>query len=67
MGVVENNFKSEFMDMTFNINKSTGTVQIFPRVPLEKLYFKSHGSGKISGVWKEHHEAFYNLISDYGI
>ncbi len=65
MGVVESNFKSEFMDMTFNINKLTGTVQIFPRVPLEKLYFKSHGSGKIGGVWKEHHESFYNLISTY--
>ena len=65
MGVVEKSFEPEFMDMVFNINSSTGTVQIFPRVPIEKLYFKSHGSGKIGNVWKEHHELFYSMISEH--
>ena len=47
MGVVDQEYKSEYADMVFHINKNTGSVQIYPRVPLEKLYFMSHGSGKI--------------------
>tara|TARA_B110000858_G_C17721947_1_gene435673 strand:- start:139 stop:1185 length:1047 start_codon:yes stop_codon:yes gene_type:complete len=65
MGVVDQDFTPEFSDMVFNINKKSGTVQIFPRVPLEKLYFKSHGSGKIGATWKKHHEEFYELILPY--
>ena len=41
--------------MNFYINK-TGSVQIYPRVELSKLYFKSHGSGKIGKTWQEHHQ-----------
>ena len=29
---------------------------------LKKLYFKSHGSGKIGQIWKRHHEKFYNFL-----
>ena len=65
MGVVDRDHKSEYVDMKFHINKHTGSVQIYPRVPLEKLYFKSHGSGKIGSTWKNHHEEFYQFISSY--
>ena len=65
MGVVEKNYKSEYQNLTFNICKSTGTVQIFPRVPLDKLYFKSHGSGKIGKIWKDHHHKFHSIIKEH--
>ena len=62
MGVVNKNFKTEFQNLNFNINKITGTVQIYPRVSLKKLYFKSHGSGTIGKVWEDHHNQFYQFI-----
>tara|TARA_B100000925_G_scaffold280337_1_gene250978 strand:+ start:559 stop:1701 length:1143 start_codon:yes stop_codon:yes gene_type:complete len=65
MGTVDYDYNYEFQDLTFNICKTTGTVQIFPRVELEKLYFKSHGSGKIGALWKEHHEKFFEIIKKY--
>jgi hypothetical protein len=65
MGVVKKNFKSEFIDLNFWINKYSGTLQIYPRVPINKLYFKSHGSGSIGEVWKNHHKLFLNLIFKY--
>ncbi len=54
--------KYEYKNMNFYINKNTGSVQIFPRVDLNKLYFKSHGSGKIGKVWSLHHQMFYNFL-----
>ena len=65
MGVVEKNYKSEYQNLTFNICKSTGTVQIFPRIPLDKLYFKSHGSGKIGKIWNDHHHKFHSIIKEH--
>ena len=65
LGVVKKNFKSEFIDLNFWINKYSGTVQIYPRVPVRKLYFKSHGSGSVGKVWKNHHKLFLDLIFKY--
>jgi len=65
MGVVDQEYNSEHADMVFHINKNTGSVQIYPRVPLEKLYFKSHGSGKIGSTWKNHHVEFYKFIAPF--
>jgi len=62
MGVVNKNHRTEFLNLNFNINKLTGTVQIHPRVPIKKLYFKPHGSGTIGKVWQEHHSEFYKVI-----
>ena len=44
MGVVKKDYKYEYKDINYYINRITGAVQIYPRVPLKKLYFKSHGS-----------------------
>ena len=65
MGTIKKNFNVKLMNLKFHINKKTGTVQIFPRVPLKKLYFKSHNSGKIGNIWKDHHTQFNNLIKKY--
>ena len=63
MGTVKNKKNYEFKKMNFFINKISGSVQIFPRVNLKKLYFKSHGSGKVGKVWSLHHKTFYNFLN----
>ena len=40
MGVVKKNFNAEFKNMNFWINKFSGTVQIYPRVPLKNFTLK---------------------------
>tara|TARA_B100001175_G_scaffold132422_1_gene112557 strand:+ start:6857 stop:8002 length:1146 start_codon:yes stop_codon:yes gene_type:complete len=65
MGVVEKKYKPEFKNLNFKINKKSGTVQIYPRVPLKKLYFKPHGSGKIGKVWSDHHKEFFYFTKKY--
>lgn len=62
MGTVRKNHNIKKKNMNFYINKKTGSVQIYPRVELSKLYFKSHGSGKIGETWQQHHQAFFNFI-----
>jgi len=62
MGVVDKNKKFEFKNLSFKINKTSGSVQIHPRVPLKKLYFKPHGSGTIGKTWKNHHISFFNFL-----
>ena len=34
-------------------------VQISKLMPLDIIYAKSHGSGVVGKVWKEHHSAFF--------
>tara|TARA_B100001175_G_C19514040_1_gene645977 strand:+ start:595 stop:1734 length:1140 start_codon:yes stop_codon:yes gene_type:complete len=63
MGVVNKNFKYEFKDLSFKINRISGSVQIHPKIPLKKLYFKSHGSGTIGKTWKNHHLFFFKFLS----
>ena len=63
MGVVDKNKKFEFKNLSFKINKISGSVQIHPKVPLKKLYFKSHGSGTIGKTWKNHHHSFFKFLS----
>jgi hypothetical protein len=65
LGVVKKKFKCEFLDLNFLINRLSGTVQIYPRVNLKKLYFKSHGSGSVGETWKKHHSLFFNVIFKY--
>ncbi len=63
MGVVNKNFKSEFKELCFKINQVSGSVQIHPKIPLKKLYFKPHGSGTIGKMWKNHHSSFFKFLS----
>ena len=62
MGTIDKKQKYLFKSLNFLINKESGSVQIFPRVDLKKLYFKSHGSGKIGNVWQNHHKKFYSFL-----
>ena len=62
MGVKNNKERIERENLVFFINKDSGSVQINPKVKLNKLYKKSHGSGTVGKVWKQHHEFFFNFI-----
>ena len=59
MGVSKINKKYKFQNLNWWINKNSGNVQIHPKISLDKLYFKSHGSGTIGKVWRDHHNAFF--------
>lgn len=53
-----------FYDMTWDINKNNGLVQLRNLIPLDVLYKHQHISG-IGKVWKEHHIEFANFIKKY--
>jgi predicted SAM-dependent methyltransferase len=65
MGVsrIAKNYK--FKNLNWWINLESGNVQINPKVSLEKLYAKSHGSGTTGKVWKDHHNLFYKLVKPF--
>lgn len=62
MGVSRYKRNYYFADINWWINKKSGNVQIHPKILLDKLYFKSHGSGTIGKTWEDHHQLFFNLI-----
>lgn len=65
MGVSNKPFKYEFENLNWWINKNSGNIQIYPKVSLNKLYFKSHGSGTVGKTWNDHHELFYKIVSKF--
>lgn len=65
MGVTKNKKKFKFQTLNWWINTKTGNVQINPKIPLNQLYFKSHGSGTTGKVWSDHHNLFYNLTKPF--
>ena len=65
MGVSKNKKNYEFENIDWWINKKSGNIQIHPKVSLDKLYFKSHGSGTVGKTWKDHHELFFKLVNKH--
>lgn len=65
MGVSKTTKNYEFQNLNWWINTESGNIQIFPKISLDKLYLKSHGSGTVGKTWKNHHELFYTLVSKY--
>lgn len=59
------NKKIDRENLIFWINKNSGTVQVHPKIKLEKLYKNSHGSGTVGKTWANHHQFFYNFIKKY--
>jgi len=52
-------------DMSWEISKESGIIQLSELLPLEVLYPESHGSGCIGGLWDEHHRNFASFIHKY--
>jgi len=65
MGVSKISKDYKFKDLNWWINKNNGNVQIYPRVLLDELYFKSHGSGTTGKVWSDHHNLFFSLVKSH--
>ena len=65
MGVSKTPSKYKFHNLNWWINRSSGNVQIYPKISLDKLYFKSHGSGTVGKTWSDHHNSFFNLLKTY--
>ena len=65
MGVSNNTHNFEYENLNWWINKKSGNIQIYPKVSLDKLYLKSHGSGTIGKTWKDHHDMFFNLVNKH--
>ena len=65
MGVskIAKNYK--FKNLNWWINLESGNVQINPKVSLEELYAKSHGSGTTGKVWRDHHNLFYKIVKPF--
>ncbi len=65
MGVSKKTNNYEFENLNWWINKKSGNIQIYPKVSLDKLYFKSHGSGTVGKTWRDHHDLFFKLVNKY--
>ena len=65
MGVSKVPSKYKFNNLNWWINTDSGNVQIYPKISLEKLYFRPHGSGTIGKIWSDHHNFFFRLCKPY--
>jgi 2-polyprenyl-3-methyl-5-hydroxy-6-metoxy-1,4-benzoquinol methylase len=65
MGISKIPLKYKFQDLNWWINRKSGNVQIHPKISLEKLYHKSHGSGTVGKIWSDHHIFFFSLLKPY--
>jgi len=65
MGASKKYNNYEYESLNWWINKKSGNIQIYPKISLDKLYFKSHGSGTVGKTWNDHHELFFQLVNKY--
>ena len=66
MGVTKKNIKKDKkFDMNFYISKSTGIVQLNPILPFKIIYQKSHNSGLVGSLWKQHHLEFAKFVKKF--
>lgn len=62
MGTVEHPRSDDLVaDMTWEISKSSGALQLKYLIPLEVLYQAQHNAA-IGGIWAEHHAAFAKFV-----
>jgi 2-polyprenyl-3-methyl-5-hydroxy-6-metoxy-1,4-benzoquinol methylase len=54
-----------FMDMDWYISKTSGVVQLKNLLPLDIVYFDSHGAGKTGKVWNNHHISFCKFLEKF--
>ena len=66
MGCTDQSRNSDLrVDMTWEISKGSGMIQLNPLLPLDVLYSESHGSGDVGHIWTEHHQKFAEFINLY--
>jgi hypothetical protein len=50
-------------DMSWWISRGSGLIQLNPLLPLDVLYFESHGAGAVGALWDKHHKAFAHFLN----
>jgi hypothetical protein len=65
MGCVDH-LKSEDLvaELTWQINRDSGLIQLKKLIPLNILYQAQH-SGAVGGIWMEHHRRFSQFLHEY--
>lgn len=65
MGCVEHSEADDIVaELTWQINKDSGFIQLKKLIPLDILYQAEHNAGAVGEIWKEHHRKFSNFISN---
>jgi hypothetical protein len=66
MGCIKTPQKDDIVaDMSWNIDKETGIIQLAKLLPLDVLYPEAHGAGLIGGLWDKHHKAFSDFLRSF--
>jgi len=66
MGCVDHPKEQDlFADMSWNISRSSGLIQLANLIPLDVLYSEQHSSGVVGELWIEHHREFAHFIDAY--
>jgi len=50
-------------ELTWQINRHSGLIQLKKLIPLDILYQAQHDAGAIGGIWMEHHQRFAMFLS----
>ena len=67
MGAIDHDPENDiFLDMNFQISKSTGMVQINPLPSLSLVYLESHNPGIVGNSWKNHHAELSSFVLKNG-
>ena len=67
-GCVDTSIEDDMLcDMSWDMCKSSGNIQLKYLIPLDILYSKNHNPGSVGKTWREHHKNFSDFIkkSDY--
>lgn len=68
MGCTDKQFEEDVkFDMSWQISKNSGMIQLNPLLPLDVVYVNEHGSGKFGKSWDDHHQAFADFINKFKI
>ena len=66
MGCVEHTEEKDiFSELTWQINKKSGFLQLKKLIPLDILYHAQHESGVVGGIWMKHHHRFAQFINKF--
>ena len=64
MGCVNHSESDDIVaELTWQINKDSGFIQLKKLIPLDILYQEQHDAGAVGKIWKEHHRKFSNFLS----
>ena len=50
-------------ELTWQINKTSGFLQLKKLIPLDILYHAQHSSGAVGEIWMNHHQSFATFLS----